>query len=157
MQRERIGRHAVKLRTGHRVSVHAGDDFSGGFVVQNDRIAVVVGFTGAAEALPNGVAGLGKSGRNLTCCLVKHSERCIHPLDILRCTHGAVGIRRSSLDRKSIIAIAHAGKSETVCRADQRSIYVLETKTTILYRNSFFSVSEVIITVGTMGALFPSK
>ncbi len=66
----------------------------GQLVVEHNRIAVIVRFARAAEALPECVPVRGKIGQHGASCLVEYSELNVYPLNILGKTNGAVGVRR---------------------------------------------------------------
>src|SRR5260370_23739085 len=81
----------------------------GKLVVENDRIAVVIGLAASAEAQPECVA-IGRSGDERSGRLVEHRKRSIDPLHVLRRADRAVGIGGSAGHGESKLTLSQAFK-----------------------------------------------
>src|SRR5260370_22729186 len=82
----------------------------GKLVVENDRIAVVIGLGGYAEEQPECVA-IGRSGDERYGRLVDHRKRSIDPLHVLRGAYRPVGIGGSAGHGESKLALSQAFKA----------------------------------------------
>ena len=100
-------RHALRVRKSADGKLRE-DPAVGYLVILHDGIAVVVGFTPSAEAVPEGVS-FGRSGNESAGGFVKHRKLGVNPLYILRGAHRSVGIGRGILQKKSVVSLAQTG------------------------------------------------